>query len=217
MPYLDRVVEGLTRPQVRSLCLTLAALFSVLPLFSPIDLFQLNNGYSLPWLAALYVLGACLKKEPPPKPCRPLPCAVLALLCIAAAWAGKLLSDAAFLSETVHRAAMRLLGYTSPLMLAAAVFLLLAFAALPFRRPAARRVVAFFAPLSFGVYLIHANAQVWNHLLLNAFTFLSGYTAPLMVCGVLLCAAAVYLGCSLVDFLRLQLFRLWDRLRPARK
>jgi surface polysaccharide O-acyltransferase-like enzyme len=69
MPFLNKLLANLTQAGCKRLFWTLAALLSLLPcllvfrVFLPAlphpDVFVANGGYSLLWLAALYLLGGC--------------------------------------------------------------------------------------------------------------------------------------------------------------
>lgn len=209
MPYLDRMLAGLDRRQTGRLTLLLAGLFSVLPLFSTEDLFTANGGYTLLWLVVLYLLGACVKKcEPIPR--RPAWQYVLGFgACIALALTVKLLEGplAALLPSYLPLAA-RLVGYTSPFLLGAAALLLLLFRQWEVKKPLGRRLITFFAPISFGVYIIHTNPKVWTYLLAARLLWVAQLPAPLLLLTVVGIALAVFLGCALLDYLRLRLFRL---------
>ena len=70
------------------------------------------------------------------------------------------------------------------------------------------RIIRFFSPLTFSVYLIHVHPIPWNHLILDrfrSFNLLPWYQAIFLVPG---CAFAIWLTCSLLDIPRYLLFRL---------
>lgn len=218
MPYLDRMLAGLDKRQSVELMAVLVLLFSVLPLFSTEDLFATSGGYTFLWLMVLYLLGACVKKCEPFFE-RPIWHYGLGFVgCIVLGLVGKLAGDvvsAQYFSSIAIGA--RLSSYTSPLLLAAALFLLLFFRSWKVKNRAACKLIAFFAPISFGVYIIHTNGKVWTYLLADSLVWVAQLPAPLLVLTILGIAAAVFVGCSLLDFLRLKLFRLFGKLRPKKE
>ena len=211
MPYLDGMLTGLDRVETKRLVLILMVLFTALPLFAKGDLFATKVGYSLIWLTVLYLLGACVKKLGPG--CRPgwqyllayLSCALLALI-------GKLGGGILPAVLPFGNWGDRLLAYTSPFILGSALALLLLFRQWEIRRMTVRKLITFFAPLSFGVYIIHTNGMLWKHLLVGHMGWMAALPAPLLPLAVLGVAVAVFLSCALLDWLRLRLFTLYARL-----
>lgn len=212
MPYLDRMLAGLDRQQSRDLMMILAVLFSVLPLFSQKDLFDLHSGYSLLWLVALYLLGACIKRHP----FKPRPGWQYALgyaLCMAFALGGKLGGDILTQRYFPNSAlGVKAMSYTSPFILLGSILLLFLFRQVNVGRKWARALIAFFAPLTFGVYIIHTNPKVWQYILMNHMVWAANLPAPLLLLAVLGIALGVFLLCALLDFLRHSLFRLFGGL-----
>ena len=218
MPYLDRMLAGLDGRQSRELIIILALLFSVLPLLPEKDLFQAKAGYSFLWLAVLYLMGACVKRYQPAKTRPSWQYALGYALCMALALAGKLGGD--YLSARYfpgHALGDKAMSYTSPAILLGSLFLLLLFRQVKVRGAVARRLIAFFAPLSFGVYIIHTNRMVWTYLLADHMVWAAQLTAPLLLLAVAGVALAIFLLCAGLDFLRLTLFRLCGKLLERRK
>ena len=71
-----------------------------------------------------------------------------------------------------------------------------------------KKLIGFFAPLSFGVYLIHVNPLVWVHFMKGRFAEIASLPLWLMIGAILLTAICLYLACSLIDALRHYLFKL---------
>ena len=109
----------------------------------------------------------------------------------------------------------RLLDYTSPLITAVSLLMLLLFSRLRVQGWA-WRVIAIFSPLTFGVYIIHVHHVIWIPLQ-NAFRFLRDLPAAVLPLGVIVCALGVFLACAMIDALRDLLFRLLRVDRGAEK
>ena len=128
--------------------------------------------------------------------------------CVAVAWGSKLaieLATSRLLGKP--RGGALLVSYTSPVILACAVALLLFFARLELRGRAVA-LVRLLAPLSFGVYLLHVEPHVWVHVIKGSFAGLAAMGPPLMCAGVLASAVGIWLVGSAVDWLRTRLFSL---------
>lgn len=218
MPYLDRMLAGLDKRQTVELTAVLVLLFSVLPLFATEDLFATNGGYTFLWLMVLYLLGACVKKYEPSMGRPAWHCLLGFVGCMALGLVGKLGGDALtarFLPNIAIGA--RLTSYTSPILLCASALLLLLFRRWNIKSRLGCKLIAFFAPISFGVYIIHTNGKVWTYLLAGSMLWVAQLSAPLLLLAVLGIALAVFLGCSMLDFVRLKLFQLCTKLFSRKK
>lgn len=199
-PFVNALLDHLSAKGRAALMALLVGLFSVLTFGSSAldtDPFGLDLGYSALWLVTLYAIGAWVKGLSVAKKvgvARPL--AVYAI-CSIASWA-------AVLAWPESRPYV--LSYTAPLVLASSIAILVAFANLRLS-PTARRVVAFAAPCAFGVYLIHVNPLVWEHLLTDRFALLSDASGIMCAAKVLGVATAIFCACILAEWIRIKAFR----------
>lgn len=125
--------------------------------------------------------------------------------CVLVTWGSKLAIEAtaARLLDT-PRGGSYLLAYTSSAVILCAVALLTLFAKMQVRGVA--RFTRFFAPLAFGVYLLHEEHLVHEHIIVGRFAPLTTLHPLLIPLAAVTCALAIWLSCSLVDHLRLRLF-----------
>lgn len=65
-----------------------------------------------------------------------------------------------------------------------------------------------FAPLSFGVYIIHVHKYVWAYIMKNRFVEYASLNTVELIAVVLGTGLAIYLVCTGIDFLRDRLFKL---------
>ena len=155
-------------------------------------------------LAVLYLLGGCLRLHPPARLPRPwlllTGYAGCSLLALAGKTFGMSLPGPFFKWGT-------LLSYTSPLILLAALCLFLALCRMPVLPAPIARVMSFCAPLSFGVYLLHAHPLVWSHLLAGRTAFLAQFSTPLCLAGALAIGLAIFIAGIGVDYVRSLIFR----------
>lgn len=206
LPYINRLLLTLERAALRRLAATVFLVFSVLPVLSARDLFQTSWGYSFLWLAALYVLGACLRLSDAGERWPKSRFLLLYALCVVLAWGGKLTLDILWPARAAAAGGL-IVGYTSPPILLSAVCLLLFFSRLRVP-PAAARLLLPLASASFGVYLIHTQPLIWNSLLAGRFTGFGGMGAAALTVSVPGAAAGIYLACAAAELLRQRLFRL---------
>ena len=215
IPAFNFLVSRLNRRQMKALAVSLVAVFSVLPtVFQsdvwekfPADVFVLYQGYSPLWLAVLYLLGAYARKYELLAKVSWVKALAVYAGCILVTWGEKWLVEGLrmrFLGEFIPGGI--LVSYTSPTMLLAALALLAAFANLPIPKWAAKPI-AFFAPLSFSVYLIHVHPLVWQYVMWGRFAAFGSYGTVKLAAYVLAAALGIYLLCSLIDCMRAFLFR----------
>ena len=210
-PYLNRMILSLTDREKQRLLLVILLLFccfTAVPRVLGMDIMILSGGNSFVWLMLLYLAGACLKKLSFRK--RPAWQYVTVYLSLTiVSWAYKILMEnytRARLGEPKY--GRLLIGYTSPTIFLSGICLLLLFATLDICHKGLIRIIRFFSPLTFSVYLIHVHPIPWNHLILDrfrSFNLLPWYQAIFLVPG---CAFAIWLTCSLLDIPRYLLFRL---------
>ena len=62
--------------------------------------------------------------------------------------------------------------------------------------------------MAFGVYLIHTHPLVFFGIVKDRFTEYAAFPWILEILAVLSTAALIYIACSLIDFIRLQLFKI---------
>jgi surface polysaccharide O-acyltransferase-like enzyme len=207
-PFFNCLLENINRGGLRRLVYTLVLLLSILPTAFGQDPFVTGKGYSFLWLSALYFLGAWLRRCP----LRPVRSRIWLAL-----WAGCAVAQMAFRYVAEHLqyrstgavgAGGWLLTYSSPLVLAAAICLFQCCKELKVQKPAALNLIRFFAPVSFGVYLVHAQPFIFHRLLNGAMTPLLELSPWLYAPAVLGIALAVFTASSLIDWVRLGLFRL---------
>ena len=218
IPCLNFVVDHLNRQQAKFLCWGMVLLFSLMPMLFGADPFSMTHGYSMAWLVALYILGACIRKHDFLRGIRSSSVVIACVLSVLAAVGSKLLlisGKIEFLSK--YFSENILLVYTAPTILMLSVGLLLLCARKPSAGRIQTKIVGWFAPVALGVYIIHLHQVLYLQIFNNGIFKPLGQMSPvIMVGGVLLGAAVIFLVCALIDRLRLWIFkklRLRQRMR----
>lgn len=179
----------------------LAAVFvflSLLPTFRPLGVIPLSAGYCFFWLAALYIIGACIKLDRLYERASGKTFVLLYFASIAVMLLWQLVFGAE--SET-------LISYVSPTVLLCSVALLCAVCRLQVGE-SFKGAAKFLSSTSFGVYLIHISPFILANYIADSFAFIAGLNAALVIPCELGCAAAIYAVCTLIEFLRQKLFAL---------
>ena len=209
-PIINTAIKHLTENKLKAISLSLILIFTVIPLFAKADLFFTVDGYSAFWLVILYFLGGVIKK------CRILEnirirwLLLMYLGVILITWLHKLWADCHnMFSPNEPKMKQIFVEYTSPTILFAAIFLLVAFSKLKINKnKSTAKFIKRVSPLSFGVYLIHVQYYVWRQLFENAFAYYAEFNAVALIFSVLGTVIAIYTVCSVIDFLREKLFEL---------
>lgn len=210
IPFFNRLLEVLNRKELQRLLLT-GALLICLAYVVRDDLFRLHGGYTAVWLAYLYFAGAYFKKYPFEKP-TPIRWLALYLLMVLVSWGGKM---AGLLlqsrSEIFAVLGNNLYSYVSPTMLIASVALFLAMTGLKIRSPLVQKLVSICAPAAFSVYLIHCHPLIWHNVLTGRFAS-AAFLPPVQAVALVLAGGlAIYWGGTLVDLVRIRIFK-WLRI-----
>lgn len=212
-------------------CFVLYSLLGCLPGLEGLGA-QLKAGYSAIWLAMLYMVGGfvrlhCIEELfsiAPNARNYLVNCYNGVISWLFATPARRLLIYAACVGITFiirtggHFVVTKLIGsdpiccrivsYLSPTIVLCSLLLLDFFAKLAVGQRLAR-IIQMASPIAFGVYLIQNQRQIWKLVFRGAFEYV-GVKSPiwLLPFAILASAAGIYVVCSMLDWLRLKLFKL---------
>ncbi len=218
MPLLNKGINAMTKDDAKKLVLAIIVVFTVIRTilcfniigtFGTTDIFITNNGYSVLWLMLLYIVGGCIGKFDFWKTTKAWKICIVFWVSILFSWAFKLHVENP-LSEDIKSIvnANSFISYISPTIIATAICLLLLFSRLETLPKTAQKIVTFFAPVSFAVYLIHDNVMVRNMFIKEKFSHLADFNPLEMVLHIFAIVLVIYISCSLIDHIRLLLFKL---------
>jgi len=202
IPFLNILVRTLDKRSFKLLVITLFTLFSIIPTITSIDIFRIYGGYSLIWLVVLYFIGAYIKLYGLGKERKRAFYIIWYFASIGCVWLSKLILTYWGYNGNV------LIDYTSPFIVSSAVSLLVLFSGMNITKRIPRILIRFFAPAAFSVYLIHAHPLMWNRVMHLRFAGLVSFGTLAFAASVLAVAAVVFIACSLVDHLRIALFKI---------
>lgn len=209
MPFLNEGIKRIGKKEITVIVIVIGVLFSARGVFFVRDAFDLDNGYGVLWLMYLYIIGGFIKKYTHVNKK-----GVFLLVfagCTILSWFGKIGIEKYELMDSdsfVGQALFSLIRYTSPTMLIAAISLVLFFSNIEIRSTFILKLIEVLAPISFGVYLIHAEPLVWDNLLNGAFGFVANSTALAFVGEIFVFSVCIFVVCLIVDFVRSKLFKI---------
>ncbi len=204
LPLLNMAINRMTRNQFGAVVLALVAVFSGWQTLLCKEIFGTSSNAW--WLMILYLIGGYIGKYGLCKKRGKGFFFLVYLGMITFTWLSKLLIETGKLPFLNIFGSNYLVNNTSLTILIASLSLLLLFERLHTSRKA-NKLIRLFAPASFSVYLIHANPLVWDHFLVQRFAKYAEYSLWGEILLVLLTALAIYLLCSLIDFLREGIFK----------
>lgn len=207
IPYINKCILSLSQKQQIILVTTASILFTVLPIVTRTDIADTQAGYSVIWLAYMYLLGAVLRLWNATEKIKKIPAL---LIYVGSVLIGVLSKECIeYITPMIlgtARGGRLLIRYDSPVIVLAAVGLVLFFAQCNFKG-FAQKVIAFFSPLAFGVYLIHELPVLKEHFIRNKFAFVAAISPFLIPFAVLAIALAIYLICTLIEIPRFYIFK----------
>ena len=211
-PILNLAIQQLSRRRLEVLLLSLFVILGVVNVVYSVyyntDTLSIFRGYSAWWMAVLYLTGGYIRKYNPLAHIKKSRFLIVFFGTVAVSTALKLLVQS-YSYNKYHSLKYNMLfyQYNSLNICICAIALLLFFIRLDLKNSLSR-IVAFLTPMTFGVYLIHDHPLIRNYFMKRKLGFLHNLPAPLMILAILGLAVAIYLSCSGVDWLRLQLFKL---------
>lgn len=216
IPFINIFLRQVSKDNLKKLIFTLVMLFSILNLVAVCgsglrDLFGVKGGYSTVWLVILYILGASLKIFEVEKYVSKKLCVLIYLVACIVGFIGRMATDFVTLKYLgkITKYNNFLLEYTSPIILLMAVSLFLFCIKIDFKEMGlVSKIITWFAPMSFAVYVIHHNKfpMRWftRSKILSSTVNLPAHLMIIKLIEILL---VIYVGCSLIDYFRIKLFK----------
>ena len=208
-PFLNCAIRAMNQKMHLLCCCVLMGIFSVLHNLVYIsDFGNVLGGSSFLWFCVLYIVVAYIRFYVPTET-KHRKCALAVYAVCVVLIAGERFAAYWITPKIFGQVLMESLFYSnnSILTTAAAISLFMAMRTVSVKRRVLARFVDFFAPLAFGVYLIHDHANVrpmlWS--LLKPYSFAE---SPWMIPYCLLCVAGIFTACCLIEWVRQQMFRL---------
>lgn len=209
IPLLNKAVLSLDKKSLERIFAFSALMLSVFALLCTTNAIGLKRGFSTIFLMLLYILGGYLRKYDIPSRFSNIQLWTVFIISSALSLVER---NFVSIAEKKYENQMSELGirfdaYNNLLFIISAAALLMIFTKLNIKSGFLIRIIKFFAPLTFGVYIIHLSPAAWQYLK-NLTKFLLDKPVAVMVLGIILYTAVIYLCCSLIEHIRFQLFRL---------
>lgn len=207
IPIFNHIVHTMNKKEMQRIVICLIVFFSLITTWRNEDVFGVQFGYNAIWLGIMYIIGAYIKHYVELERIRGVVCLMIYILCIMVTWSSKFVLPF-FIEKSVIATGKEtmLIKYTSPTILLASIALLLLFAKIKVTK--GKKIIGFLSSLTFGVYLIHDNPLIRQNVIYNLFSNYVQLQPIYFVWAVFLTVLCIYLICSLLDYIRFQLFRI---------
>ena len=205
MPILNCFIQKMDKENLVKVLIVAVLVYSLYGMFgirlgNPLGL---NSGYSVVWLAFLYVIGAYIRRyklyEMVTK--KKLIVIISSSVFINVLW--KL-----FIGRVLgHGIDNLFISYVSPTMLAMSIGLLLLFSTLKLDDFFVKSV-KFLGPTIFGIYLIHDHNLFRRYIMANNFIFVDKFnfiTIPFIIFSIII---VIFIFCVLIERIRIRLFKI---------
>ena len=159
IPVLNLILNAWNPCQFKKFFLVVFVLFSCANIVVYTNLFHIADGYSAVWLAIMYLIGGYIKKNPEHIQWNKKKYILLYIICVVVTAASRWIIQ--FVTIKVMGTANnggRLMVYTSPTMVFAAIALLIIFSELKVKKM--QKCIGFLGPLTFSVYIKIGRAHV---------------------------------------------------------
>ncbi len=198
-PLLNAAVRDLSERQCHTAIFAALGLFSVFAIFSG-DKFVTSGGYSIWWLAVLYFIGAALKKSNLLTKINKRWCLFGIFACALLTWTLKIFGSEFVLFDFKFGPDF-LVSYLSPTIVISAILYLRLFSSLKLR-PSFIKLIKWFAPCAFAVYLLNCNPHIQRFYPAKFLGSLTSASTPVTILTVLGFSLGFFVVALLVEKLR---------------
>ncbi len=208
MPLLNFIIDKTPQRLLKTSAIVVLVFFCCVGLLRS-TYNSISRGYSVLWLAIMYLVGGYIAKYNTFSKISSCRSFLYYIICIGLAFGSRIVL--ALITSSVLGDFYRidfLIEYNSPLIVASALFLFNTFRQMYIKKGAIK-CITLFAPASFGVYLIHENSIIRGLFIEGKFIYYLDKPFYEMIGLILLTAIIIFIVCIIIDFLRIQLFKLF--------
>ena len=208
IPFLNYLLNGLDPKNLKALGLTIIVIFSIIPTVRHTDPFFVDRGYTTIWLMSLYLIGGILRKENLLEKFNGKVYFVGFWICALLAWGSKVLIESICFRLTGEVAGGGVLvSNISTVIILQAICLLGMFLKVHITNKTINKVICTIAGTTFSVFVIHEHPLLKYQFLKGRFASYAEETPIIMVLKVLGTALVIFAVCSVIDLVRMQIFR----------
>ena len=213
-PFLNKLIEGLNKKEYNKLLIILTVLLSIIPYLTGEQGFS-NNGFTIQHFIYLYLIGGYLRKFPIGelaifrKYSKQVVCIIIFFSCAILNYiiyrsSQSLNNVNSLVNDITNNLILMSRAYSNPIVIVQTIAFVLFFETLNIRS----KIINNLATLTLGIYLVHDNplmrGDIYQWLKIDN-GLVSNYS---FIVYIFIIAIAIYIICSLIEWIRQQLF-LW--------
>lgn len=204
-PYLNKLLNALKEREMVVLGLGVFIIFSVYPSLVCKDAFWTQEGNSVFGLILFYLIGGIIRRLKNRIKLKKSKCILIYIVCVTIGWGWKYIVEYLKIENIEPNMFMRNTAVTTVI---SAIALVICFGQMNFRKEVARRTISIGGKTAFSVYLIHTHLLIYDGILDDRFIYMVSYSPIRLLFELLLVASGIYILCTLIDILRIQIFKL---------
>jgi hypothetical protein len=175
--------------------------------FKSSDIFILRDGFSYSWLLILYLFGGYLgrfkidinKKRNKYYFIKYI--SIVIILCV-------IKTQLTLNKIAKYNIRNIIINYASPTYLGISFSIIMIFSNINIKNKILIKLISFFAPLTYGIYLLHNHLLVRTYLMPYYFLWILKYKSIKIAIIEIMCSFGVFIFCAIIDYIRLCIFRL---------
>lgn len=214
LPIINQGINGMDLKSMKNCILILFLIFSCLgeiknytQRFASKDILKINNGFSTYWLLILYFYGSYFGKFHKNKKSNFLYYIKFIIILIMAALIRTKIIIYKMGKNNINMS--RIVDYAAPSEVLISYSFIMIFSNYNINNKIILKLIKIFAPLTYGVYLIHNHFLVRKYIISKYFQWLLKLEkSGLIFLAEFLCCFGIFIFCSLIDYMRILLFKL---------
>lgn len=215
--FLPIINSGIKEIGKREFGLFNLSIFSFFSCFSQIshyssvlgsDIFSLHNGFSYIWLIILYFFGSYFGKFN--NDSHNYNKFIIFILCISFILIVTLLRNIIIINKIkIYNSdrGMRV-EYNSPTSVIISICLIISLSKINIHFFLFEKIICFFSPLTYGIYLIHNHVLVRQNIIQYKFSWILKYNTFRLILIEFFESTKIFLVCAFIDYFRLLLFKI---------
>ncbi len=212
IPAMNILIERSSEKEDRLILLSIITVGTFLTLLkdgNDVTAIGLRQGYSTMWLCLCYCAGGIIHKYRIMKHISIKKLIYWGGVCLLITYTYLLFADYCTVNYGLAESFRCVLfKYNSPTIFVYSLVLLEIFSRINIKNSFIQKMIRILAQSSFGVYLIHGNLLVMNHVIKGLCDFISDVAVPVVV-GTVFCESVfIYCICTLIDLVRFTMFKL---------
>ena len=209
LPIINKGINSIDKMEMKYFIVVLFLIYSCLgqirhyiEIFKSRDIFRLSLGFSYSWLIIMYLYGSYFGRFGKVVETKYFLFYIGYLFFIIIIGSSK--------AYLIYKYNTGMIDYSAPSSVLIAVSFIKIFSNLKITNKYIIKLISFFSPLTFGIYLLHNHGLVRIHIVRNNyFSWILKYKSFKLIIMEIYCSVLIFIICSILDYIRNLLFKLF--------